>query len=141
MKHKCEVCGKVIQPEQLVEGAPIMMCPACTEEEVRRVIREMEDHRREIIDIQRWLYDITGKAIILGSSIPVTEVMVYDGMKELAETLGEEITVIEMDDDNAFDWEFLFDHDGILYHTYGRATDRGDREIAEAWAAKHSEFQ
>ena len=143
MKFKCEICGKVIDPAHVREKAPVTLCPECTEEEVRRVVREMDEHRKEIIEIQRWISDMTGKTIAIGSSIPVTEVLVYDGMKELAEALGEEIQVIERDDEeenSTFCWTFQFYHNGICYHTYGRAESEEDRAIAEEWEAKHETF-
>ena len=145
MKFKCEICGKVIDPAHVREKAPVTLCPECTEEEIRRVIRELDEHRKEIIEIQRWISDMTGKTIAIGSSIPVTDVLVYDGMKELADALGEEIQVIEADDEeekiSTFSWTFQFFHNGICYHTYGRRNDSRDRAIAEEWAAKHEMFQ
>ena len=144
MKFKCEICGKVIDPAHVREKATVTLCPECTEEEIRRVIREMDEHRKEIIEIQRRISDMTGKTITIGSSIPVTEVLVYSGMKELAEALGEEIQVIEMDDEeekgSLFNWAFQFHHNGIFYHTYGRAESEEDRAIAEEWEAKHETF-
>ena len=136
MSVNCDNCGKKIKFPKGTEVPEHIFCDECRLAMTKLILKQQAAARREIIQLNERLNEVTNGEIRLADG-NVREVLVYQGMGQLAKLLGEEVKVIEMEPGEGFDWTFQFFHDELSYHTYGRASDTLDRKIWEEWEAKH----
>lgn len=139
MSINCDNCGRVVKIRKGDEIPEHIYCNDCKLAITKLILKQLAAARREIIQLTKKLDEVTAGEIRMAAD-DVRDVLVYQGMAPLAKLLGEEIQVIEADEDRTFEWFFQFEHEGLNYHTFGYFEDEEDRAIAEAWEAKHETF-
>ena len=141
MQFRCDNCGRLTKGPD-INAAPRKRyyCPECEKKIATTLVKQEAAFRREITKIWDDLADATGRRIRIGMCVPAKQVLVYTGMVELAQLLGEDLIVTEETIDGGLEWSFMTWHDGVqyVYFTHGDLPE--DAKVIRKWREEHETF-
>ena len=134
MKYKCMNCGKTVYnaPEER------SYCDECRDNMLRLIFKQDAACRRELGQLKKRIKEVSDNHIRTENHGP-DQVLVFEGMEEIARLLGENIKVAETGKAQKT-WLLYFDHDGVNFHTFGTEHDPEVLAIIRKWEEKHGTF-
>lgn len=138
MQYRCDACGKLIKkPDPTEPPRERYFCKTCEEKRLAILLDQDAKCRHELSRIWADVSEIAGGKVHIGMCVSINEVLVTDGIGNLAKILGEEITVVERGDEF---YDFYFWHDGVRYEHVCAGYLEEDKAIIEKWRKNHETF-
>lgn len=145
MQYRCAECSRLIKgPGPFEKPQKHYYCDECRQRLVEQLIVRDAACRREVEEIRTELAEVTRDHVRLEEERSTKNVLVLEGIGEMAEAVSQPIKVVEISDDDvltrAFSWIFSFDYKGTHYFAYGSKNRDEDVEIAKEWEETHGTF-
>lgn len=139
MQYRCDNCGRLTKGPDITKAPrKRYYCPECEKKIATTLVKQEAACRREMTKIWDELADATGRRIHIGMCVPAKQVLVYSGMVELAQLLGEDLIVTEETGER--EWSFMTWHEGVQYVYFTHGDWPEDAKIIRKWREEHETF-